>query len=87
VTLIELVIADHAIVTDLLPTNDIKVPGTSGAPSANPVAVVSAPLPYVFSPITDTVYSVPLISPVIEQLLAAVAVDVQVPPPGVAVAV
>ena len=85
--MIELVMAGHVIVTDLLPIRDVRVTGTSGGPSANPVAVVSAPLPYVFSQITDTVYSVPLISPVIEQLLAAVAVDVQVPPPGVAVAV
>ena len=86
-TLIEEVMAGHAIVTDLLPTTDIEDAGTSGVPSANPVAVVAVPVPYVLAPTTDTVYSVPLMRPVIVQEVIAVSVEVQVAPPGVAVAV
>jgi hypothetical protein len=56
VTPIDDVIADHATVTDLLPTIDIEVAGTSGIPSASPVAVVAVPVPYVFVPVTETVY-------------------------------
>jgi hypothetical protein len=56
VTPIDDVIAGHATVTDLLPTTDIDDAGTSGAPSANPVAVVAVPVPFAFVPTTDTVY-------------------------------
>ena len=56
VTPIEDVTADHVIVTDLLPVTDFELTGTSGAPSARPVAVVAVPVPYAFVPTTDTVY-------------------------------
>lgn len=56
VTLIDDVMAGQVTVTDLLPTTDIDDAGTSGAPSANPVAVVAVLVPYVFVPVTDTVY-------------------------------
>ena len=56
VTPIDEVIAGQVTVTDLLPTVDIDVAGTSGVPSATPVAVVAIPVPYVFVPATDTVY-------------------------------
>jgi len=56
VTPIDDVIAGHATVTDLLPTIDIEVAGTSGIPSASPVVVVAVPVPFVFVPVTETVY-------------------------------
>jgi hypothetical protein len=56
VTPIDEVTAGHATVTDLLPDTDIDMAGTSGAPSAKPVAVVAVPMPSVFVPTTDTVY-------------------------------
>ena len=56
VTPIDDVIADHATVTDLLPTIDNEVAGTSGIPSASPVVVVAVPVPFVFVPVTETVY-------------------------------
>ena len=56
VTLIDDVMAGQVTVTDLLPTTDIDDAGTSGAPSASPVAVVAVPVPYVFVPTRDTAY-------------------------------
>jgi len=56
VTPMDEVIAGHATVTDLFPIVDIEVAGTSGIPSASPVAVVAVPMPYVLVPTTDTVY-------------------------------
>jgi hypothetical protein len=56
VTPIDEITAGHATVTDLLPTTDIEVTGTSGVPSASPVAVASVPVPNVFVPTTETVY-------------------------------
>jgi hypothetical protein len=87
VTPIDVVIAGHATVTDLLPTVDIEVNGTSGTPSASPVAVVAVPVPYVLVPTTATEYWVPLTRPVIVHAVNVVSVDEHVPPPGVAVAI
>jgi hypothetical protein len=87
VTPIDVATAGHATVMDLLLAVDIDVAGTSGIPSGNPVPVVAEPVPYVLVPATDTVYSVPLIRPVIVQVVFTVAVEVQVASPGVAVAV
>ena len=87
VTPIDDVIAGQLTVTDLLPTTDMDDAGTSGAPSANPVAVVAVPVPYVFVPVTETVYWVPLTRPTIVHDIIVVSVDEHVPPPGVAVAV
>jgi hypothetical protein len=81
------VIAGQVTVTDLLPTTDIDDAGTSGAPSASPVAAVAVPVPFVLVPTTDTVYCVPLIRPAIVHDVMTVSVDVHVPAPGVAVAV
>jgi hypothetical protein len=55
-TPIDDVMAGHVTVTDLLPTTEIELTGTSGAPSAKPVVVVAVLEPYVFLPTTDTVY-------------------------------
>jgi hypothetical protein len=87
VTLTDDVTAGHAIVTELLPVNDIDDAGPSGAPSATPVVVVAVPIPFEFLPTTDTVYSVPFIRPVMVHFVVTIAVEVHVAPPGVAVAV
>ena len=87
VTPIDDVTTGQATVTDLLPTMDIEVAGTSGTPSASPVVVVAAPVPLEFVPATDTVYWIPLTRPVMVHDVIAVAVEVHVAPPGVAIAV
>lgn len=56
VTPVDVVMAGHVTVTDLIPIIDVEDTGTSGTPSASPVAVVVAPVPYVLVPTTDTEY-------------------------------
>ena len=76
--------AGHDKVMVRLLTTDCTCTGTSGIPSGVALIVAALPAPYLFTPITEMLYSTPLVSAVMEH---EVDVDVQVKSPGVAVAV